>query len=296
MRRPSGLVLSCLLLLTLGGCVSLPPSVDRNLADDWPTFDVPAVPVPAAGACYTTTARDVDDMFESRLTRSACDSPHAAETFHVGTFTGPATHRTMAVSSTAERAEVYNLCTTATKEFLGDDWRTGRLHLLTFTPSNDHWAAGARWYRCDLVQVKSQMGMVVDRIGSLKDGLRGARSLAMGCATEVNATDAGADDHAEVPCTQPHTVEFAGLATTPATAYPEESDASTALFQVACRAVTARYVGMTPAQLESSQISWAWWVVRRDRWSWGDHSAQCFVAAPKPITISLRGYGNRRLP
>jgi hypothetical protein len=300
MRRPTGLAaLGLALVVVLGGCAPpVPQGVDRNLADEWPTFGEPRLAVPEAGVCSSTAASNTEDLTLEALKRlDSCTGEHATETFHVDTFTGAAASKTSIPTSTADLAPAWNNCGAAAKDYLGDDWRTARVRMIVFTPSQKHWGAGARWYRCEFVTVKSENGDVIARSGTFKDGLRGARPLAIPCANMVNETQDSFDDLADVPCNQPHKAEFMGVATANTTEYPDNGDKSEKAFGNVCGAMAATYLKMTRAQYDRhQQFNVAWWIVSEDRWALGDRSASCYVTTTKQVSISVRGYGNRNLP
>jgi len=299
MRRPMVLTaLGLALVAALGGCAPAPAGIDKNVVDEWPKFAEPKLPIPQAGVCSSTSAANTEDVtLEGLKALDSCSGAHASETFHVGTFTGAAADKSTTPTSTADVTPAWNACFAAAKDYLGEDWRTARVRMIVFTPSQKHWGAGARWYRCEFVTVKSENGDVIARDGSVKDGLRGARPIAIPCSNMVNETQDSFDDLADVPCNQPHKVEFMGIATSNTTEYPNTGDKSEKAFSNVCAAMAATYLKMTRAQYDRhQQFNVAWWIVSEDRWALGDRSASCYVTTTKPVSISVRGYGNRNLP
>ncbi|WP_233514011.1 septum formation family protein, partial [Micromonospora craterilacus] len=43
-------------------------------------------------------------------------------------------------------------CDNRANGYVGDNWRAGRIRLAVAVPSGPGWAAGSRWYRCDLIR------------------------------------------------------------------------------------------------------------------------------------------------
>jgi hypothetical protein len=220
-----------------------------------------------------------------------------SETFHVGLITGAAADRSAPPDAAADLTPAWNDCNLLSKDYLGDDWRGSRLQMLVLAPSPKHWGAGARWYRCELVVVTSEAGRILTRTQGVKDGLRGARPFAIVCANMLGETEASFEDFADTPCTSAHKAEFAGVAVTNVTEYPDTGDKSDKAFAAVCAGLAARYLNVTTTQYaQHRQFSAAWWPASKARWALGDHSASCYVTTAKPVSISVRGYGNRNLP
>jgi hypothetical protein len=296
------MTLCALVFVAVSGCARVPAGVDRNLVDEWPKFAEAKLPVPQVGGCYDASdssaglVQRLNSPESLRLVKS-CTEPHVSETFHVGLFTGAAADRPAPPIIEGDLTPPWNDCNVVSKDYLGDDWRVGRLHLVVLAPSPKHWSAGARWYRCELVVVTSEAGRILTRTQGVKDGLRGARPLAIACANMLGESGGSFEDLADTPCTSAHKAEFAGVAVTNVTEYPTTGDQSEKAFESACIGLAARYLNVTTAQyLRHQQFSVAWWSTNKTRWALGDRSASCYVTTTKPVSISVRGYGNRNLP
>jgi hypothetical protein len=296
-RRLSAVLLA-IVVVSLAGCAPAPEGVDRRLADDWPKAGEPILPKPALGACATTDAENTEYLDLSKfIPVDSCSGTHVTETFHLGTFAGALGERPSPPTTPADLSAAWKDCGAVAREYLGDDWRTGRVRIIVYTPSATHWSAGARWYRCEVVSVKSENGGLARRTGSARDGLRGARPLAINCSNMHNETADSFEDLIDAPCDQPHKAEFVGVGEVTSGAYPDSGDASEKAFGPICANLAAKFLNVTRAQYDRhQQFNVAWWVVSEDRWALGDRSASCYVTTSKLVSISVRGYGNRNLP
>jgi hypothetical protein len=72
--------------------------------------------------------------------------------------------------------------------YIGGDFMLGRMNLELVLPGPKAWTGGARWYRCEVTRYTNlhNEGELTDDGGSVKDGLRGARPLALTCATDTD--------------------------------------------------------------------------------------------------------------
>jgi len=291
-------LVASLLLVTLSGCASAPAGVDRDLVNGWPTMSPAAFLAPVVGTCYASTTVDSYRLELRTTTKTeSCAVKHASETAYVGTFTGVAAAQTHP-PTTSDQVAPWAECEKGAAEYLGEDWHGARADLVMFTPTSSQWEGGARFFRCDLVEVKSDKDVVVPRTASLKDGLRGDRPLALTCARLVDETKDSIGDLASVPCTESHRVEYAGVAVAPAGPYPFDTTSWDQLFNGGCEAVVAKYTGMTVAQLGAHrQLQWIWWGTSELHWVRGDRSARCYVWLPSvpDVRRSVRGLGNVRL-
>jgi hypothetical protein len=107
--------------------------------------------VPEVGTCRVLEPADVAEPVDTSETVD-CAEPHTAETYAVGQL--PERFREAEWDDRRLGAFAYDRCTTTFMRFLG---ATESMVLRTlvswawFRPSEDAWAEGARWYRCDVV-------------------------------------------------------------------------------------------------------------------------------------------------
>ncbi|HEU4346529.1 MAG TPA: septum formation family protein [Actinoplanes sp.] len=277
------------------GCGSLPYGIDGNLTDDWPAPARPESFRPAADGCF--------DALEPTAPLASyapfdCAERHVAEAYFVGDLTGDAASPDAddaprdgaSPAHIAAAAECGRRATT----FLGAEWRHGRLRLQPVLPASKGWAAGARWFRCDIAQVDVSTDRVVSRTGSLRDALRGAAPLALTCFNPTVRDDRVRAMRA-VRCADRHYAEFAGLWTAPDIDFADlvGNDAMAA----GCRSVIAGYAGVPDDGDLRFRVGWLGFAPTRAEWELGVRSVQCFLwLESKTMKGSYRGAGTGKLP
>jgi hypothetical protein len=279
----------------VAGCGSLPYGIDGNLTDEWRPPATPQSFRPADTGCF-------DDLQTAAPLASYapfdCAERHVAEAFFVGDLTGAAAEPDAATapSDGASPAQVAanRECARRATSFLGAEWRTGRLRLQPVLPGPAGWAAGARWFRCDLAEVDVGTDRVVSRSGSLRGALQGAAPLALTCFNptvdeeRVRAMKA-------VPCAGRHYAEFAGLWTAPDVDFADlgAKDAMAA----GCRSAIAAWTGVPDDGDLKFRVGWLGFAPTRTEWDLGVRSVQCFLwLESKAMTGSYRGAGTGKLP
>jgi hypothetical protein len=293
-RRWLVLALSGLAGLVLGGCSSPPDGVDGDLLNQWPDLVEPVEFVPDTAVCHPDQYRRTAPLAEYRPV--ACDQSHLLETVYVGQFTGKAADRDTppgARSSSFRRA--YRECEKQAEEFLGADFRYGRLWLGVAVPSEAGWEGGARWFRCDLMEIESVYGDPVPRVGSLNGALAEESDLRLGCY-QVKTDDGEIEELIPVACSEPHQAEFVGVWRADFDDYPESGDAQAAVYQ-GCREQVAAYVDLpVDGNLAARTGAIADWMSERD-WRAGDRAFRCYLWLPDgELTESLAGAGTDALP
>ncbi|GAB3951339.1 hypothetical protein GCM10027614_53170 [Micromonospora vulcania] len=205
MRAMTTLLTSVVTAVLLVGCAQA-GSLDGDLTDDWAALPPATAFAPAAGVCQAAD-------FTSTVTLASyqpvdCAGPHRVETVHVGAF--PAERAAVPANGSVELRGAFAECDTRAAGYLGEDWRFGRLRLSVALPSGPGWAAGSRWYRCDVSELTAadQAATVVVRSGSLRDALKSASSLRLGCQ---QAASGRTQTLAAVACESRHNAEFVGV-------------------------------------------------------------------------------------
>jgi hypothetical protein len=295
MRR-FALAACVLLLLGAGGCAVQPQGGDRDLVDDWVMLAEAKVPEPAVGDCWTTDAGRIDDVIDapSRVVQAPCDSQHAFETVHVGHFTGKLADGGVAPSRD-EMADAYTECNTAANEFLGAAWQSGRVHLLISAPTSAQWAGEARFFRCDVGALRTELGYLEPGKTTLKDSLKPGGALLLGCGVQVGVADDGWDDITPAACTTPHDTEFVGLVQSKTQVYPQDSKSFDAAFGDSCEKLLLSYTGMSTSHFAKElDLNYGYWMAAgSDEWKAGDHTARCYaMLEKKKLSRSLKGVGN----
>lgn len=291
-------------VVAVGGATALlltacgnPAGVDGDLADDWSTVAEPKPFTPPAEVCHAGDFAET--AYLSSFEPVECDITHKVETVHVGTFTGDAAGRTAppAKDSTEIRAG-YAECDTKTKEYVGSDWRNGRLRLDVALPSPQAWTGGSRWFRCDVTEVANveDNGETASRTGSVREALKAASPLLLGCYSVKLAKDSSIDTMPAVDCKKGHNSEFAGVWNAPDGAYPATSSAWEK-FHNECRKVIAKFAAV-PAD---GNLKYRTGVVSlpgsEAEWKAGNRGVRCYLwLSERNANRSMKGAGTNGLP
>ncbi|GGJ97479.1 hypothetical protein GCM10010123_29390 [Pilimelia anulata] len=286
------------LLGALAACgTGRPPGIDGVLADEWPDLPELTTFTPRDETCHAAFAESGPRAAYEPVD---CDKPHKTETIHVGGFTGTAAEaKSPPTTSSAAYRGAYATCDKEATKFLGKDFRYGRLWLGVTVPSSPGWAGGARWYRCELGEVANveDFGDLINRSGTLADGLATASPLDLGCY-RVTASAAGAiTKMTPVACTGRHNSEFVGVFTAPAAlAYPTTGP-DWERMHTRCRAVVATYVKVpNDANLRYRTGTVAVPNTEED-WEAGNRGVRCYLYVNTgKFTESLKGAGVKGLP
>ncbi|MFF5172902.1 septum formation family protein [Micromonospora sp. NPDC000089] len=289
----TAVTIGALTALALSGC-GAPVGVDRNLTDDWPALAAPRGFVPTVGACHPGVS---DVGYLSGWNPVDCAGPHRAETVHVGTLRGADARPTTppAAGSPAVRTARAD-CDRQVRRVVGADWRSGLLALSLVLPSAPAWGGGARWYRCDLVELRSLDEPAANtRTGSLRGALAGNGPLKLGC---FNPTVRQDDVEAMVPvaCTAKHHAEFAGVWQAPDVSYAAFTRDRTPVHR-GCQGVIARYTGVADNSDLPYRAGSIFYHPFEREWRAGNRGVQCFLwVGDRTLTRSLRAAGTRGLP
>jgi hypothetical protein len=292
-----GLVLALGTALALTGC-GKPAGTDGNLTNGWAMLPEAKIAVPTAPACYTATEEDLTTITKWPAPVD-CTSSHNVELIHVGQFTGSDADNTSGApaSGSSGRRKAYEECAEKAKEFLGADWREGRLELTLDVPIPQQWEAGARWYRCDLQEYKDlEDYAVATRFTSLKGALSGDKSEPrIGCLT---ITEAGSEIDKMLPiaCTSPHNGEFAGVWEAPDGTYNPDAAARRAANLAGCRGVVSAYAGIPNDSNFTYRTGQVTTPFNKASWELGNRGVRCYIWLNKNVSNSLKGVGTGGLP
>jgi hypothetical protein len=282
--------------LSLTGCAN-PAGVDGELTDDWMAMAEPKPFTPEAGVCL---AEDfADTAYLSSYRPVDCTVAHKVETVAVETFTGGIAQRaTPPGRGTEEIRTAYGACDRKATEYVGAEWRSGRLWLGVAVPSVQAWSGGARWFRCDLVEVKSveDDGDTVSRTTSLKDVLKSASPLSLGCYAVKLDSSKNIDTMPTTDCGKTHNSEFVGVWKSTASSYPTSNSDWTRYYDE-CRKLVAKYVGVP----NDGDMKYRTGVVAlpggKADWDAGNRGVRCYLwLSSRKLTKSLKGAGTRELP
>jgi hypothetical protein len=297
-QRRIAVVFLVALLMILTGC-AMPEGVDGDVGDDWKQMAAPTGFEPVAEACHAGGFADVG--LRSAYEAVPCAETHRTETVAVGTFTGEAaTAAAPPKKGSAGAREAYASCDEEATAYVGGSWHTARLWLGVVQPSAAAWTGGARWYRCDLLEISSveDDGDLVARTGTLRDALRVPDSpLLLTCYAVAVDSSGAIDTMPGAACTDTHNAEFVGVWTAPDTlAYPVAGD-DWAEFHVGCRTLIAEFVGVP----DDKNLEFRTGVVSlpggQDVWAAGDRAVRCYLWVDgAKLTGSLKGKGDKALP
>lgn len=299
MRRwLTGLALTGVVALLASGC-GRPGGVDGELTDDWPAISAPVPFVPAPGTCHAGDFRPVTEL--EAYQPVGCDTDHRTETIHVGTFAGAAATRSAPpAAGTADLEGAYAECDAKARQFLGDDWRAGRLWLGVSTPSKPAWSGGARWYRCDLVETVTveNPGRSVNRRASLRDALTDADSpLRLGCFAVTLARTGKVEKMPGIGCSDPHNSEFVGAWTAPRSVRYPDADRDWLPIYDGCYQRVAAYTGVPNDRNLRSRSGVVTVPASPEDWRSGDRGVRCYLwVEGGRFTRSLKGVGPGGLP
>jgi putative regulator of septum formation len=283
-------------LLAACGGGDPPDGLDGDVINAWGAFGEAVAFVPEAEVCH-------QDAYQATAPREtyrpvACDQPHLVETVHVGTFTGEAAELDAPPApDSGEHREAYAECERSAKDYLGAGFREGRLWLGVALPPAEGWDGGARWYRCELMEVASVYGDPVERDATLAGALAEDSNLELGCYT-VEAEDGAVSRMNPVGCDESHEAEFVGTWRASGNGYPDpaDGDAEDAVYD-GCREQVAGYVDVpNDGDLIYRTGTIADWMSEQD-WVAGDRAFRCYLWLPDAeLTTSLADAGEDALP
>jgi len=288
MRRRWAVVLAVCSVLVLAGC-GKPAGTDGDLINGWPAFPQAVTPVPAVGACYPTEYNET--WYTDFSSAVPCSSSHQTETVYVGAFTGADADRSSPPlgGSPSVRA-AYQQCQQAGVDYLGGDWHAAKVELGLVLPDDKAWTGGARWYRCDVTRFQdANFDSVESGGGSAKDGLRGAKPLAVNCLVLTDDGKGKIKKTDDVTCDKPHNAEFIGLYTAPDAAWQPDDKARGKIEDAGCEGVLSTFLGYGGAKPYSNYVGWWSWGFLEDQWKLGDRTERCWAVALTGNGLSVNG-------
>ena len=161
-RRTSASLVAALLPLLLALLTACSSSDGGSAAPtSTPTASVSsAAPAPAAprvGSCHSLTLREATDPVDAGAP-VGCRRPHTSVTVKVGRISALADGHLLAVDSRTVRARLTQACPREVTDLVGGDQtarRLSRLEVVWFAPTLEQADAGADWFRCDVVGIRS---------------------------------------------------------------------------------------------------------------------------------------------
>lgn len=204
-------LVSLVAALALAGCSSEAPDAapaetpTATPPSESASSTPPPPPPPKAGACYDLTVAAADDL-SSAADPVPCARAHTARTVHVGRLAALGADRDAEVTDPEVGRLLAEECPRRVDAFLGGDPVTrnlSRFVALWFVPTEAEAAAGAAWFRCDLVAFGRG-----DTFAQLpQQRLEGvlARDGALDTFGTCGTSAPGSRDFERVICSLPHT-------------------------------------------------------------------------------------------
>ncbi len=298
-RLRTRLVQAAMLSATLlAGCGN-PGGVDGDLTNRWAAIPAPTSFTPVAGTCHLGNFAAVDTR--ATYDEVDCQLKHRTETVYVGSYPSPTADADEPPGDGSAGARAaYRACDLAATDYVGGPWRTARLWIGVTHPSAAAWSGGARWFRCDVLEISTieDDGGLVQRAGSLRDALKqGASPLRLTCYAIKLDGNGAIDTMPGVSCAARHNAEFVGVWYAGSAApYPKTAAQWDALHG-GCRKLIAQYVGVP----DDDDLQYRTGVVSlpggADVWALGDRGVRCYLWLDgSALTASLKGKGVSGLP
>ncbi|MGW4462406.1 septum formation family protein [Micromonospora sp. NPDC004704] len=285
-------------VVLLSGC-GTSAGIDGSLMDDWAPLAEAKPFVPPVGTCHPADPVKVAPL--SSYEPVDCTGPHRTETVHVGTFAGVAAGREAPpVEGSPEIRTAFGECDGKAREYVGNEWRAGRLRLEVALPSPVAWTGGARWFRCDMAEVarvEPTNGVVTSRTASVRGALKTPSPLGLTCYTINRAANRSITGMVAVDCAKAHNSEFVGVWKAPEMNYPTKDLDWVPIFGE-CQKLMATHIG-TPNDVN---LAFRAGVVplppTRDDWQAGNRGIRCYLDLYGDGTVNrpLRGAGLAALP
>lgn len=196
-----------------------------------------APPPPPLGACYSYAYAGWAAETNSSP-RVSCSSAHTAKTIGRGYFLAGTTLDT--VHSAANELAIGKKCYPALRSAVGTGWAKYEMtafQLSIFRPTDAQWAAGARWYRCDVVLPG------YNRLFALPNANPLVGTAALTTRTRVCYTSGGY----LVSCKETHLYKVTGAFAVASTTYPSEAGWRGAAERRCPAIVTTRYYAFNHA-------------------------------------------------
>ncbi|GAB3155560.1 hypothetical protein GCM10027290_51950 [Micromonospora sonneratiae] len=261
----------------LAGCQQESPRAEASFA-------------PTAGVCHRTMPQKAEPYEPMD-----CFGPHETETVHVGTFEGKdATLGSTPANGSPAQLRAYQACDSAVRAFVGGDWREARLIMRLLMPSKDGWAAGQRWFRCDLTEM-----LAIDfpdpngRTGTLKGALGRSTPLRLTCFNPESKLGQ-IQEMVPASCTAPHTSEFGGVWTAPDGRY---GDLAGDAMDRGCADVLARFANVPNDGDLEYRFGTITYGPDEQQWEAGERGVRCFLwLEDRKVSRSLKSAGVNDLP
>lgn len=199
----------------------------------------------------------------------SCRAPHTSHTYKTGRLALVSSGHLVAVDSPSVQASVATTCRSLLSAHVGgtpEQLRLSMVQAVWFTPSVEEAAAGADWFRCDVVALASAGRLA--RLPRVSEGLVGTSDRFAMCGT---ASPESASFE-RVPCSAAHS--WVAVSTVPLSgrAYPSVGEASRQM-EAACRSASRSRAE------DPLDFTWSEERPSRARWDAGRRYGICWVPA-----------------
>ncbi len=258
--------------VTLAGCASEDPKADPETKSS-PSLAAssapPPPPAPKVGECHALSVPEATDPVDPTHP-VRCRGPHTSVTVKVGKLQLVVDGHQLAVDSRTVRNQIADACPTSPDAFVGGDQTTQRLsrfEVVWFSPSLEQADAGANWYRCDVVALRSE-GKLLPLPPQLKGVLDQEGALDRFGTCGNAAPDAR--NFERIACTEKHSWRAVDVADLPAdTEYL--APAAAAQGDSACEDVAAERAD------GALKYTWSFEWPTRAQWVAGQRYGYCWV-------------------
>jgi hypothetical protein len=270
MLRAAGSLVPLLVVVLAGGCSSAKPEAAPEPSPSQSATSTAAAPlVPQVGSCHELTLSEATEPVDSGGP-VPCRRPHTSVTVKVGRIKPVVDGHLLAVDSRTVRDQITRACPTDPGPYVGGDQtaqRLSRLEVVWFSPSLEQADAGANWYRCDVVAVRTE-GKLLPLPVRLKGLLDQAGALDRFGTCGTSAPDR--PGFARVVCREPHTWRAVDVVELPKEArYDGKALAATG--DSACKDIAAK--------LSNGGLKRTWSFERptKVQWASGQRYGYCWV-------------------
>jgi hypothetical protein len=285
--------LALVAVVALAGC-SAPGAGDGNLVNGWKLPPKPVQFRPDAGKCFDDVVTTAGIKDYAPL---ACTERHVTESYYVGDLTGAAAAADAAdpVDGSAAQLAAGLECTKRASAYAGGDFRGAQLTVRPVLPTEQAWEGGARWFRCDLLQIQLGGDSAVSREGTLKGLLptSAGAALKLTCFNPSVGTSR-IDSMTPTSCSGKHHAEYAGQwAPRNPTLELLSDDAQDAK---GCNGVIAAFAGVPNDGNLRYRTGWIGFSPTADDWNAGIRDVRCFLWLDDlTVTGSYRKAGPKKL-
>jgi hypothetical protein len=286
-------VLALLVVSVLAGCSDTRPGID--VAEVARTTTTPTTPTttiaptmvgaPAVGeGGGPVTQAEIDPASDARPP-VPCAEPHGFETVHVGELLDAPEAWPGEDLPAGLTEQILAACQPALEEYLalpeaGPYVVPNRVSdFAYFVPTEEEWAGGARWFRCDAFVTPLAPGEQT----SISGTLQGVGASPLPAAYRICDDPTGF-----VPCTSPHDLEYVAAIEAGQDTYPTVSDPALA---ERCRAPVAQELAITARDDLSFSVA----IPTEQAWQAGLRVVYCVVGAAggDPLVGTLAGIGDQ---